>query len=35
MVDYMYGKYKNIWKVGDDFLEEMLNDLWNYFMVKG
>ena len=35
MVDYMYEKYKNTWKPGDDVTDEMLDDLWNYAMVEG
>ena len=35
MVDYMYEKYKNTWKPGDDATDEMLDDLWNYAMVEG
>ena len=35
MADYIYEKYKNNWKVGDNMSAEMLDDLWNYAMVKG
>ncbi|PWA72539.1 hypothetical protein CTI12_AA271320 [Artemisia annua] len=35
MTDYLYEKYKNNRKVGDDVSDEMLDNLWNYPMVKG
>nr|GEX23982.1 peptidase C48, SUMO/sentrin/Ubl1 [Tanacetum cinerariifolium] len=33
-VDYVYAKYENSWKENDEATDEMLDDLYNFAMIK-
>ncbi|GJX13790.1 hypothetical protein Tco_0205548 [Tanacetum coccineum] len=35
MRDYVYAKYGKNWKEGDEVSDELLDDLYNYAMLKG
>ncbi|GJV29738.1 hypothetical protein Tco_1386186 [Tanacetum coccineum] len=34
LIDYVYAKYENIWKESDEAIDEMLDDLYNFAMMK-
>nr|GEV65395.1 peptidase C48, SUMO/sentrin/Ubl1 [Tanacetum cinerariifolium] len=35
LIDYVYAKYENSWKKSDEAIHEMLDDLYNFVMLKG
>nr|GEV16715.1 peptidase C48, SUMO/sentrin/Ubl1 [Tanacetum cinerariifolium] len=35
MADYLYAKYGNNWKESNEFSDKLLDDLYNYAILKG